>query len=66
MAIAHPPVVDREREMLSTHNNAAAVVQDKRNVSPVLIGLLIVMAVFPFVVEFLPSAVREYIGLLFR
>jgi hypothetical protein len=65
MAVAHPPLVKREREMISAPQNVVAV-DSKKPINPVLVAFLIAMAIFPFIVGYLPAPMREYLGALFR
>jgi len=69
MAVAHPPL-KQEREMLSAPQSVMpqnlVAVDSKKAVNPILVALLIAMAIFPFIVGYLPAPMREYLGALFR
>jgi hypothetical protein len=70
MAVAHPPLVDRESEMNTAAQPGAGSPQalpvSRKTINPILVTFFVVMAVFPFVVQYLPAPVREYLGSLFR
>jgi hypothetical protein len=38
----------------------------RKTINPILVTFFVVMAVFPFVVQYLPAPVRQYLGSLFR
>ena len=71
MATAPTPLraIQQEREMLNARHAVIAKPSElagKRTMSPVLIAMLVALAIYPFVVGFLPVLVRQYLGSLFR
>lgn len=67
MAVAHPPLPQEqvEKAMPNSHPTTMAT-PEKRHISTLLAVMLGVMAVFPFVVQYLPNGLRQYLELLFR
>lgn len=65
MATAQAPLpVKQENNMLQT--SPAIGHSDRQAMNLTLIVMLIVLAAYPFVVQFLPEPVRQYLGSLLR
>ena len=62
------PLPTKQVDQMHTHDamNDAAQNVRKSSVSPLLVVMLAALAIFPFVVRFLPPEFRHYLDLLSR
>jgi hypothetical protein len=71
MATAQTPLhVEQESDMSTARQvvsiSASDAAAEQSAINPLLVVMLIALAVYPFVVGYLPESVRQYLGALFR
>jgi hypothetical protein len=70
MATAPTPLhVEQESDMSTARQvsiSASDAAAEQSTVNPLLVVMLVALAVYPFVVGYLPEPVRQYLGALFR
>jgi hypothetical protein len=69
MAAAHSPLpVEQESEMSDARrmHPCPPIEMGKNTINPALVVILVAMAIFPFVVGFLPAPIVQHLDVLFH